>query len=436
MSQGLAFGTRRAGVGCGALLSAFAVLLGACRRAPPPPLVSQGETDARTPDEPVGPVVQTAAPRCAPGDRALALADAGGRDLDLGDAVRFEGAIAVGMVRTAASGRVASLALVHVEDGSSATRTLDLGPALGDAPPPRLEVCGAHLVSAYHGALRAGEDGRPLVLQTMTAGEAAHVLTVEEQRDDSLASDFACRSDRGIVVWDEATREPRGVVRGLSYAIGQKAGVPFDVSPRASDAESPRVVPFREGYAVAWIARGPESSVSAPEASDFEVTGEPRGRGWLEMLELDPSGAVIAPVRALTSTAGHVSAFDVRQLPGGLPSGLLFVARDDGETVDGSGGTLLRVRVTADGAEPPLAYVADGLGRGAPSLVDGWLAWVAGSEQMRLLPLDASGAPLGAPGAEDRLDDARPVLALDPGHLLVETPGDPVAQLRTFACSR
>jgi hypothetical protein len=55
---------------------------------------------------------------------------------------------------------------------------------------------------------------------------------------------------------------------------------------------------------------------------------------------------------------------------------------------------------------------------------------------MRLLPLDAAGAPLGAPGAEDRFDDARPVLALDTGHLLVETPGDPAAQLRTFACSR
>jgi hypothetical protein len=415
-------------------------VVAACRHAPPPPATSQPE-DARSPDEAEAPVTQTAAARCAPTDRALALSDAAGHDFDLGDAVRFDGAIALAMVRTAPAGRVASLAFVHVEQGPSATRTFDLGPTLGDAPPPRLEVCGAHLVSAYHGALRGGEDGRPLVLQTLTAGEASPVLTVEEQRDDSLASDFACRGDRGIIVWDEATREPRGVIRGLSYAIGQKAGVPFDVSPKASDAEAPRVVPFREGYAVTWIARGPEAPSVAPEASDFEATGEPRGRGWLEMVELDPGGAVIAPVRALTSLAGHVSAFDIRSLPAGGPpfGGLLIVARDDGETADGSGGTLLRVRVKADGPEPPLGYPTDGLGRGAPSLVDGnpiWLAWVGGAEQMRLLPLDAAGAPLGAPGAEDRLDDARPVLALDPGHLLVETPGDPAAQLRTFACSR
>jgi hypothetical protein len=248
-----------------------------------------------------------------------------------------------------------------------------------------------------------------------------------------------------MVVWDEATREPRGVIRGLSYAIGQKPGAPFDVSPKASDAEAPRVVPFRDGYAVAWIARGPEAVAGAPEASDFEATGEPRGRGWLEMLELDPGGAVVGSVRTLTPPAGHVSAFDVERLPEGAPGlrgGLLFVARDDGESADGSGGTLLRVRVTADGPEPPLGYPTDGLGRGAPSFVaavsafPNWLAWVAASEQMRLLPLDGSGAPQGAPSAEDRLDDARPLLAFGPGTLLVETPADSAAQLRMFACSR
>jgi hypothetical protein len=158
----------------------------------------------------------------------------------------------------------------------------------------------------------------------------------------------------------------------------------------------------------------------------------------------------MGPVRRLTPQGGHVTAYDLRvaapataaAAPGASRDAqpmLLLVVRDDGEAVDGSGGTLLRVRAFLDSAEPPVAFVTDGLGRGAPTLVDGdpaWLAWVGAGEQLRLLPLDAVGAPTGLPSAEDAMDEARPVLALPAGRLLLETPSDAARPLKTVACAR
>jgi hypothetical protein len=132
-----------------------------------------------------------------------------------------------------------------------------------------------------------------------------------------------------------------------------------------------------------------------------------------------------------------VSAYDVQMLPGEARPTALVVARDDGEAIDGSGGVLLRVRAREDGAEPPVALPGDGLGRGAPTLVDApapWLAWVGPHEELRLLPLDAAGAPFAPPSAEPGLEESRPLLVLRGSTMLVARPEDAAAQLRPFAC--
>jgi hypothetical protein len=85
--------------------------------------------------------------------------------------------------------------------------------------------------------------------------------------------------------------------------------------------------------------------------------------------------------------------------------------------------------------------VTAGLGRGGPAFVDDetgpWLTWVGAREELWLLPLDPSGAPSGPPSVEEALDDARPLVSTSPdGRLLVATPSDRAAPLRTFACRR
>jgi hypothetical protein len=315
-----------------------------------------------------------------------------------------------------------------------------------------------------------GDATRDVVIYTVTGGvTAGPALSISQRRDDSLTLDLAFAGPAGVLVWDETTSASRGVVKAAAFTKDRSAPG-RDVSPPDSDAELPRVVPQGGGFAVIWIARRPEPACG-PGGSAAEAVGEARAFGWLEMVHVDGQGAATDPVRRLTSPAGHVSAYDVeaREAPAGrgAPS-LLVVARDDGEAVDGSGGALLRVRVTGAVVEPPVAIATDGLGRGAPSFVSAAgteapstsapalaLAWVAGGEQARLIPLDAVGVPTAAPSAEDDLNDARALLFMgrrgqpapftnsssgpatsSPLEVLVATPSDSAAQLRVFACAR
>ncbi|MGH7437692.1 MAG: hypothetical protein ACRENE_18600, partial [Polyangiaceae bacterium] len=231
----------------------------------------------------------------------------------------------------------------------------------------------------------------------------------------------------------------RGVVLGAD-----RAGPVRDLSPPGSDAEMPRVAAFgHEGrHFVVWTARRQEAIPARDASPEDEATGEARVPSWLEAVVVDGAGATVGPVRTLTSPSGYVSAYDMQILDGEPRPTLLVVARDDGEAVDGSGGTLFRVRAGADFVEPPVAFTHDGLGRGAPVFIAdaeraaAWLSWVGPAEHLRLLALDAAGAPQGLPSAEEGMDEARPVLGLRSGHLLVAAPGDAARPLRTFSCLR
>ena len=359
-------------------------------------------------------------------------------ELEVGDAVVFGDGYAVGMVHRTAAGRVAAVALVDRDVASA--RIVDLGVTLGDANPPRLVRRGKELLVASY-ALPKKSDTRELALQVIGAGGDAKPLTsIVQQRDDSLAFDLG----PGLVAWDEETTgtTPRGVVR-VAPVSADHAGTPRDASSADSDAEMPRVVADGAGYFVLWMARRPEpaTAIDASASAVLEAIGEPRAYSWLEMVTVDAAGAPTGPTRRLTPTSGHVSTYDVQALAGeGRPT-LLVVARDDGEAVDGSGGALLRLRVREDGADPPLAFPGDGLGRGAPSLVDGplpWLAWIGPHEEMRLLPLDLAGVPVAPPSAEPLLDEALPLAMLPggEGRMLVAFPGDASAAFRLVACSR
>jgi len=422
----------------------------ACHRAPDAAARGAAADASVGGDAAVGAIASApavVAARCHSTGRAFVIGDGRALDeLEIGDALATPDGTAVGIVHRAAAGRVASVAMLAT--GASEVRLVDLGPTLGDAPPPRLAWRGKDVVA---GAFGLSTDAREVVVHAVGAS-ARLLFSVPEQRDDSLSFDLAYAGSGGLIVWDEATagRAPRGVIRAAAFAGDQRTDPTRDVSPADSDAEAPRVVPADGGFFVVWIARRPEPAAS--DAAVVEVVGEPRAYAWLESVMVDAHGAATGPVRRLTPDTGHVSAYDVQALPEGGKPTLLVAARDDGESVDGSGGALLRVRVRDDGADPPLTFPSDGLGRGAPTFVDApagsgspgpWLTWIGPKEQLRLLPLDASGAPLAPPSAEEALDEARPLLLLARGNApdgpvsaLIATPSDPAAQLRVFACGR
>ncbi len=395
--------------------------------------------------------------RCQAAEAAFVVdQDVADPDLAIGDAIEGSGGVAVGLLHRTARGRVAAVALLG-PDGKGPVRIVDLGPTLGDAPPPQLVLRGADLVAADYALpsdnrTPAGASGeaRDLAFYLVSAaGTSSLLFSVPQQRDDSLAFDVAyapasasAAQAGGMVVWDEASRAGHGVVRIARLAPGGGVDASRDLSPPESDVELPRIIPTANGYVALWIARHPDPT--APEdAALVEAPGEPRTYGWLESQVVDEHGVAAGPVRRLSPDGGHVSAFDARVLAGAPNPTLLVVAHDDGESIDGSGGELLRVRVVGDAVEPPVEFSNDGLGRGAPDLVEGkplWLTWVGPHEQLRAMPLDDTGAPGGSPSAEVAMSDARPLLFLrgaEPGsrRALVAAPFDHTAAIRAFTCA-
>lgn len=416
-----------------AALVAIALVPAACHRSSAAP-----EVEASAP---VASASASAAPallpaRCHGGDGGLSLGDGGLDDLEIGDVSLGVGQVAVGVVHHGAGGRTAAVALLP---GDASTLTVrDLGPTLADAPPPRVARRDKDLVAVAYAQLSKSAGRELRVYAILASGDATMLGAVTESHDDSLAYDLA----PGLLVWDDATpgSAPRGVIRISELSAEGRPGPAKDASSPTSDAEMPRVQALGAGAVVLWVARKAEPPSRPDGAATAEATGEERAPAWLEAVTVDAHGVPTGPTRRLTSATGHVSAYDVAPsspAPGAPPDAVLVAVRDDGEAVDGSGGQLLRVRVRADGQDPPLAYPADGLGRGAPAFVDGsppWLFWVAPREEIRLLPLDGQGIPVRAPSAEPDLEDGRPLALLPSGIVLAATPADASAQLRTLVC--
>jgi hypothetical protein len=444
---------RRTALGLAAVVSGSAI---ACHRAVDAPVGM--EASAVSPGASEGPPSAPAvvAARCHALDAPVAIDDANAAELEIGDVVPTPNAYVLGAVHRSAAGRVAALmsiprALEGVPDAAGVgPRWVDLAPTLGDAPPPRLvsRAGGSEIVAA--GYLRGGIDrggARNLALYALPSAALPGsppppFLVVPQQHDDSLAFDVAFAGPSGVVVWDEGAAPSRGVIRAVSLD-GDAGGAAHDVSPVESDAELPRIMPDGSGFLAIWIARKVEPG-RITDGAEPEAPGEPRSFGWLESVRLDAHGAPAGAARALTPASGHVSAYDVVALAA-PERALLVVARDDGESIDGSGGALVRVRIVAGVPEPPVEFQSDGLGRGGPALVEGpssFLAWVGPGEQGRLLALDRSGAPLGPPSAEEALNDARPLRALDappspgPARILVAAAAGAATTLRVVACQR
>lgn len=366
-------------------------------------------------------------------------------EVEIGDAVAEDGGYAVSLIHHTAAGRTCAVARLGPR-ARGPVQLVELGTTLGDAPPARLVRTGTGLLAAAygtHGSNRGVSPTRELVAYAMgRAGSMTRATFAQrQQRDDSLAFDLASSGAISLVVWDEAVG-PRGVIRAAALSSDESMGFgPVrDVSPADHDAESPRLV-HGGHFVVFWLARRPEQPDAALDQSSAEALGEARAYGWIESADLDDQAVPLGAVRQVTPASGHVSAYDITTLADGS---VLVVARDDGEAAEGSGGRLLRVRLAAGGVDPPLSYAIDGLGRGAPVLVEGsprWISWVGPREELRLLPLDETGAPTGPSSDEDAMSDGRPLLSMGPGddgtqEMLVAFPSRSDGQVRRFACAR
>jgi hypothetical protein len=412
----------------------------ACRKAAPDderPVAEQPASPATDQSRVVEQAPRVLPARCPKGvGRFVALGDAGSEDLELGAGIPYAGGYAVGFSRRVGNARRA--AVVFLGPGPwGAARVVELGPVLVDAPAPLLaRRTGDLLVATFVAPPRElhSAEHRSVAVYALSSDAGPSLLNAVGQADDSAVTDIASDGSGVFVVWDEASAAGRGIIRGVR--VGHQDSAAVRLSPAESDAEQPRLVAGGVGYTLLWIARSPEQTASA-DAS--EVPGDERAFGWLQSVELGTVGQVLGPARDLTPRDGHVSAYDARRLS---DQTLLVVARDDGEAADGSGGSLLRVRVHGSTIEPPRKLPVDSVGRGAPSFVEGqppWLSWTGHDEVQRVLPLDETGSASGLASAEDSMNDARPLAtgaSVSGASLswLIATPTDAAGPFRVVEC--
>lgn len=425
----------------------FACALAACKRG------GEAAPDAGAPvateSAPAPPVVAEPVPRCRPEGAALPIP---GEDVVVGDAAVHGDSVLVGLVRRAAGKRVASVARVPFDARSIAV--LDVGLALGDAPPPRPLVHGDKAFVASFarplGAPASGSAPRELRVHRLAASALGpEVGVVEQQADESFAFDVAWPDGGGegaaVVAWDEdAKRAPTALVadRGVVKvrALSAPAASAVVASPEASDAEEPRLVARAGGgFLVAWLARRPE--VLDAGGDPGEGPGERRSFRWLEGAALDAKGEVRERARALTSSSGRVASFDlVRAGEGGGREAVALVV-DEAAHAEGAGARLLRVAFGAAADRAETTELLDGgvasggadLLPGAPVPADArWLSWTDGAERAQIAPIDRRGLASGPASAETALAGARPLAALPGGLLAVATASG--AELRRFSC--
>ena len=371
--------------------------------------------------------------------------------LDLGEgtvvgnvAVGADGLL-VGLVRTAGGKRTAAVLRASLDLATQ--KTIELGAAFGDDPPPSPRWNGT---TAYASWLeRPTRDGGPrirtLKVARLTDDRVGLESQIEQQADESTVFDVAWSDGRGLAAWDEdAPNKPDAALPSISdrgyvkvQGLGGPESKPRVASPETSDADSPQLVSRPGGYWLAWLARRVEEAPSGVEGP-----GEDKDFRWVEAVMLDARGEPQGPVRRVSSERGRAVAFDMAR----NGADLVVLVQDEAAAAEGGGARLLRY-VVGGPIVPPTDLVDGGVGHALAEVVAApegtpahWLAWSDVAEHAHLTALGNGLVPSGPAAAslEPAFDGAR-VLAetTDPKaglYVLVSGEKADKPEIRRFAC--
>ncbi|MDF2694478.1 MAG: hypothetical protein K0S65_2861 [Labilithrix sp.] len=399
-------------------------------------------------------VVPEALPRCRGDAQRLAIP---GEDVVVGDVAIGKSGLLVGLVRVEGGERVASVLRTTLDLASS--RVVNVGPPLGDDPPPSPRWSGDQAYVAFiarHGSA-AGAKVRELRVARLEEAALGKVEgTIVQQADESTAFDAAWgEGGTGLVAWDEdapTQGKPAGWSEsGVPVSFEGRGFVKVQVlgsetrrvaSPETSDAEAPRLLARPGGgFWLAWLARRAEDELYAVEGP-----GEKRAFRWVEVVALAANGDAAGPVRRVSPEKGRAASFELAR----SGSELVVMVQDEAAPSEGAGARIVRYTV---GEKIESSDVVDG-GVGttlaelvpAASPADGarWLAWTDTSERAHMTPLAGGLVAAGRPTTEPSLDGARVLAAASPDGiyaLVGASPSEPAAgraamhpELRRFVC--
>ncbi|MBX3221674.1 MAG: hypothetical protein KF795_14245 [Labilithrix sp.] len=395
------------------------------------------------------PVVAELLPRCRGEAERLAIP---GEDVTVGDVAIGAAGLLVGVIRVDGGKRVASVVRASLDLAKSSV--VDVGPPLGDDPPPspRWNGTTAYVSFFARHPSDAGAKHRELRVARLEPTALGKLeATVLQQADESTAFDVAWNeAGAGLAAWDEdaplkvdrdggaPAYEGRGFVK--VQALGSEAR--RVASPESSDAESPRLLARPGGgFWLGWLARRSEESAYAVEAP-----GETRAFRWVEIVALDAKGEAAGPVRRVASEKGRAASFELAA----SGADLVVMVQDEAAAADGAGARIVRHLVSGDRVESS-DVVDGGVGQALAEIVPTsspgdaarWLAWTDTSERVHMTPLAAGLVASGRAATEPSLDGAR-VLAAHPPDVLYalvgasegegEAPQRRRPELRRFVC--
>ena len=259
-----------------------------------------------------------------------------GESADLGEAVAIAGGFAIGALRPADGGRVASVIRV----GEAAGAAADLGASWGDAPAPQPFVRGDEVYAVGYVRPRASPSPaiapsalRPRrALSVFRAGSTPErTIQLPTEDDSSSTYDVVAAPASGprvgaLIAWDDDVGAPRhGVIQLAVLAPDLRAvravrafRAAAEVSGDAADAADPRLATRTDGYWLTWLARRPEHGAPGLPLPAGEIEDAERG------VDLRLVGG--ARARRRRAARGHGAPADARHGP---RRELAIASRDD-----------------------------------------------------------------------------------------------------------
>ncbi len=382
-----------------------------------------------------------------------------GESADLGEAVAIAGGFAIGALRPADGGRVASVIRV----GEAAGAAADLGASWGDAPAPQPFVRGDEVYAVGYVRPRASPSpaiapsaSRPRrALSVFRAGSTPErTIQLPTEDDSSSTYDVVAAPASGprvgaLIAWDDDVGAPRhGVIQLAVLAPDLRAvravrafRAAAEVSGDAADAADPRLATRTDGYWLTWLARRPEHGAPGLPlpAGEIETPSEESTYCWVEALALDVEGRPAGTARRLTPATGHVGSYAIAS----RDDALVVVAADDGGSGGRVGARLEQIVWRGTGAPEQTQLVRSGVEEETPPFLwqgagsDLWLSFLDIYVDTEILPLSLRPTPDGhaVPSREPSLRGTR-VLGVVDGKFALATTDGTRWTLRWASCVR
>jgi len=345
--------------------------------------------------------------------------------VELGRGAVLNNGFAVGALRDGEGGSYAMVARMGM-DGRNG-KLVKLGRSRGDFDAPTVTGYKDDVLAAM---LEPNAGGRAIRVAKVSGEQVTWGPEVSEGRDESLAVDLATSGDRGVLVWDDVSKDGKRtmvMIESFDAETMKSDGKARPISSSKNDAEVPRLITRPGGFWLAYVVVGEGKK---PKDEDTGLGGEAIQPRWIEVVPLDEKAEPVGLPRAVTPKDGHALAFDIEASDDG---GVILAYRDDDTPSGSTGGKVMTVWVRLSGLGEPQVVTEETNSTGVPDLLPGWMAIASLSGATRIGPLSAKGELLGELRREPEVGNGE-ILAGTRAALLVARPAGKAMKLSIVEC--